>query len=186
MFCKYCGKPVSDGDVCPECAAKMEEKMAGEKTEAVKAEPACACCATYDKKYGLGSGLTAVITGFFGVITAVVAFCFAVFSTVGLFPDDAFQGMTAQDIEVLRDLSVAFNAVSIVTAIVSVALAVVAIVFGIKAIKAFKQAKENGVKPIATLILGICGVTAGGVIALMLLLTVIWWFIGAMAGIAQA
>ena len=39
MFCKYCGKPVSDGDVCPECAAKQEEKMAGEKT-AVKTEPA--------------------------------------------------------------------------------------------------------------------------------------------------
>ena len=185
MFCKYCGKPVSDGDVCPECAAKLEEKMAGEKT-AVKTEPACNCCAPYDKKYGLGSGITAVITGVFGVITAVVAFCFAVFSTVGKFPDEAFNGLTAQDIEILRDLSVAFNAVSIVTGIISVALAVVAIVFGIKAIKAFRQAKENGVKPIATLILGICGGTAGGVIALMLLLTVIWWFIGAMAGMAQA
>ncbi|MDD7157838.1 MAG: DUF4190 domain-containing protein [Firmicutes bacterium] len=55
---------------------------------------------------------------------------------------------------------------------------IIALVFGIKAIKTFKKAKEYGVKPVATLVLGIIGVAHLASTVLVLLEVLVSFAIG--------
>ncbi len=181
MFCKYCGKQLPDGDICPECAAKLEEKAA---TSNVGPAPASQnYSATYNgaaitKSFGIGKAITSIITGGAGVISSVFGFVFALLAFLGKAPDTVYDGMTPEQIEAFREMAQGFSVAAIVLLCISAALAAVAITFGIKSIKNFTIAKAQGVKPVVTLVLGIIGIVCGAVCLLMTLMAFFWVLAG--------
>ena len=181
MFCKYCGKQLPDGDICPECAAKLEEKAA---TSNVGPAPASQnYSATYNgaeitKSFGIGKAITAIVTGIACDISSAFGFVFALLAFLGKAPDTVYDGMTPEQIEAFREMAQGFSVAAIVLLCISAALAAVAITFGIKSIKNFTMAKAQGVKPVVTLVLGIIGIVCGAVCLLMTLMAFFWVIAG--------
>lgn len=181
MFCKYCGKQLPDGDICPECAAKLEEKAAA--SNVVTPSASQNYTASYNgtaitKSFGIGKAIASIITGISGIISSVISFVFALLSFLGKFPDTVYEDMTPEQIEAFRSMAQGFSVAAIVLLCISAALAAVALVFGIKSIKNFTIAKAQGVKPIATLVVGIIGVVCGAVCLIMTIMAFFWVLAG--------
>ena len=80
MFCKYCGKQLPDGDICPECAAKLEEKASASGASAAPVPQKNRTAyngAEITKRFGIGKAITAIVTGIACDITSVFGFVFA-------------------------------------------------------------------------------------------------------------
>ena len=93
---------------------------------------------------GFGKALTATILGFVGMIFAIVVYFAGLMSLVDYYYDvDAALGFLILDI-------------------IATVPSIIALAFGISSIKTFKSTPANQPKPIATLILGIGGVSLGG------------------------
>ena len=181
MFCKYCGKQLPDGDICHECAAKLEEKASASGASAAPVPQKNR--ATYNgaeitKSFGIGKAITSIITGGAGVISSAFGFVFALLAFLGKAPDTVYEGMTPEQIEAFRSMAQGFSVAAIVLLCISAALAAVALVFGIKSIKNFTIAKAQGVKPVATLVIGIIGIVCGAVCLLMTLMAFFWVLAG--------
>ena len=166
MFCKYCGKQLPDGDICPECAAKLEEKAAASNVAPPSASQNYT--ASYNgtaitKSFGIGKAIASIITGISGIISSVISFVFALLSFLGKFPDTVYEDMTPEQIEAFRSMAQGFSVAAIVLLCISAALA---------------TAKAQGVKPIATLVVGIIGVVCGAVCLLMTLMAFFWVLAG--------
>ena len=80
MFCKYCGKQLPDGDIYPECAAKLEEKASASGASAApvpQKNRAAYNGAEITKRFGIGNAITAIVTGIACDISSVLGFVFA-------------------------------------------------------------------------------------------------------------
>lgn len=176
MFCRNCGKNIGDStaELCPECQAMVDaanapapvveqpapiievptlpvenpapvEKPAPYQQNAFQQpyqpvptmpvqenKPA----PTITNMYGFGYALTACILAFFSVIFSYMSMASSLL---------AYEG--------------AGLAVYAVLMIFTLAMFVISIVFGIKGITSFSHGKKAGVKPIASLVLGICALS---------------------------
>lgn len=158
MFCRYCGNQTDNPDgVCQDCrnAHAGANGNAGQGAPASPAYPGYPSApygggyndvktaqvqGPYDKKYGFGGALAATIVG-------VIGFFFAYFALIF--------GAAA-----VAEASLVWVAVAFL--VVGVACSVIGLVFGIKGIRCFNEARLCGVKPVATLVLGIVGTVASG------------------------
>ena len=151
MYCKYCGKPTDNQDgVCQDCLIgkqKQEDNFFDEPPTNInyanQQSPE-----EINKRFGFGPALASTILGSIGYVVAII-----ILETLAIF------------IEYHEDFS-SLIAVSILC----LAMGVVSLILGIKSIQRFKTAKNKGVKPIPTLILGIVGVVSAAV-------TLFIWFI---------
>ena len=94
MFCKYCGKQLPDGDICPECAAKLEEKASASGASAAPVPQnnrAAYNGAEITKRFGIGKAITAIVTGIACDITSVFGFVFALLALFGKHPDTVYE-----------------------------------------------------------------------------------------------
>lgn len=181
MFCKYCGKQLPDGDICPECAAKLEEKASASVASAApvpQKNRAAYNGAEITKRFGIGKAITAIVTGIACDISSVLGFVFALLALFGKHPDTVYEGMTPEQIEAFRSMTPGFSVAADVLLCISVVLAAVALVFGIKSIKNFTTAKAQGVKPVVTLVFGITGVVCGAISLFMTLMGFFWVLAG--------
>lgn len=146
MYCKYCGKQTENQDgVCNECKEKnnrqtddfFSDAPSQNYTYEQQAKPVQNF---YDKKFGFGQALTSTILGVVGYIFVFIAL--EVIAILESYGSDITAG--------------------IVFFVLSLPMGIISLVYGIASIKRFKEASSHGVKPIATLILGIVGTVAGG------------------------
>ena len=142
MYCKKCGKKIEyDSDVCYEC--QRDEMLFGQSTNAGATKMPNAMDDKIDK--GTGKAIASVILGATGAELSIVAYALIIL----LF------ALT------LGRLSAVMECILIISG--GLVTSILGLVFGIKSIKKFIKVKnEYGVKPVATLVLGIAGTATGG------------------------
>ena len=139
MYCKKCGKFIeTDAELCADCMAK--EQANNQQDYYFEPQPAPAQPAPAQSGVpGLGKAITSAILG-------TVGFYFIYFALI-------------LGLELASVMSVG---VVVVFMLISIALGIISLIFGIQSIKTFVREKNSGRrKPIATLILGICGLSFG-------------------------
>jgi hypothetical protein len=147
MYCNRCGKYLEgDSTLCTECEkAERKEKKRAEYYIDTSAEPYYEPEIEVPEKdnrmYGFGKSLASTIIGF-------VAFMWSYIMVISIISENA--GMVASFILVL------------------IGLIITSLVLGLKSIFLFNKRRRLGAaKPIATLILGINGVSLAGLAALI-------------------
>lgn len=206
MYCKYCGEKLDGSmDVCPKCEEKLSRgvnpyfapadpvyrdpvKQLKEEVfknnpdaaidpvvrdvEPLQAAPSDEFLTNEDKSrsaaYAAYSGSDVPYTNksglMFGILSVALPF-------VGLF-------VFFISFFVLSDVGLGNGVGLIILFSLSLPPFIIAPVFGIKAIKTFKKAKEYGVKPVATLVLGIIGVANFASTVLVLIEVLVSFAIG--------
>ncbi len=164
MYCKYCGKEITESHfnngVCMSCMQKIAEQQAAAEQQTVAvatpkvAEPQNVAVPTAQeysapetegeprknsRMLGFGKALAGTIIGEVGIVITLIIY---IFLMVG-----AMSGM--YDAEVYYGAAI-LAAILIIPAVICTVLP---FIFGIKSIGTFRKATEG--KPIATLILGI-------------------------------
>lgn len=162
-YCTRCGKPVqTEGDLCEDC--RNAELIFGEfstprSPETPAAPPASEAPAVPvdpadpgTRMDGFPKALTSVILGVVSFILSIVSYVMTGLGMMGwriVFP--------------------------ILFLLLSVGGVVVSVIFGVKSIMKFADSKRRGkIKPIATLVCGICGCASSGLAALYLFLDLLF------------
>lgn len=157
MYCSKCGKQIDyDAEVCNECA---EQEVAARDSEPTPTENQ----PTGSRKEGFGRSLASTILGAVGFILSMLAITFAILAAGNLLIEYSESLGVAVPIEAYELLgeSATFITLAIVFSIFTLGVSIPGMIFGIKSMKVFFKAKREGkVKPIATLVLGICGMVA--------------------------
>ena len=139
MYCNRCGKEIESGNICDACAAAAYRASMAEKSAKENYAPleTDAMPDPQNRMYGFGKALVSTILSSVGFIFAymALAFCF---------------------IEPETGLAMSF---------ITLPLIIIPIIFGIKSINLFKARKASCAKPIATLILGIVGLSTAAIAA---------------------
>lgn len=144
MYCINCGKQIEEGTLCPECAEQRTNETV-KPTEAPVVQNEKAMPEPQNRMYGFGKALAALFTGVGGVIISYLTVIFA-----ALIP-------TAYPLFLMG----------------SIALTVLPLIFGISSIKTFINRGRNCSKPVATLVLGIVGISLTFITTMFLILSVI-------------
>lgn len=76
MYCCKCGKEISSGDLCDQCAAMQNAYQPPVKPQPIYTNPA-------DKMLGFGKALTATILGVIGFILSYVGFLLVIWQSIG-------------------------------------------------------------------------------------------------------
>lgn len=153
MYCIKCGNELKEGqvgNVCDDCQAQEQLKQTLYNNNAHKVNY---------RMYGFGKALASTIMSVIGYIFALMAYILAVaiLSTNGI---DNVEGSPI---------------IIVVWTMMALPLVIISIIFGIKSIKNFKYCKSKNLpKPIATLVLGITGVTFSGFSVIFLLLSMLF------------
>ena len=150
MYCNKCGKYISQGTKCDDCAraeyyasqAQQPQQPAynyangnpyARQNYSCEPEPK-------NRMYGFGKALTSTILSCFGFLWSYIAFTEA----ASYWADEE---------------------TALVLILMGIPFIVVSLIFGIQSIKVFARRKNTCVKPIATLILGISGLSMAGLSA---------------------
>ena len=107
----------------------------------------------YTKNYGFGGALTSLLVG---CVSSVITYIAIILIAMYL----AAYGYAETSIYIEEYMVEGFDVGGLVLTIIGTLASVVSLVFGIISIKKFADAKKYGVKPVATLVLGIIGVVA--------------------------
>ena len=152
MYCNKCGKYISQGTKCDDCA--RAEYYASQAQQAQQpsynyangnpyARPNYNCePEPKNRMYGFGKALTSTILGFVGFIWSYIAFGEA----TNYWGDEEL---------------------ALVLILMGLPFIIIPLIFGIQSIKVFTRRKNLSAKPIATLILGISGLVMSGFGALI-------------------
>jgi hypothetical protein len=142
MYCSKCGKEIGyDALVCRECEQReartaLVEAPAPEQTSTESEEN--------PRMRGFGKALAGCILGFVAIIVSVVVYVVGVAALT-----------TSPILDSAALVILFFEGMSIVPA-------VLAIVYGVRSIKVFRMTPAGLPKPIATLVVGIHAIFAGG------------------------
>ncbi len=162
-YCKKCGKWIaSENGLCDDC--RNAELIFGEFSTPASPEvpfaPAAPVAPATDpgtRMDGFPKALTSVIVG---VASLIILLVFYKLAAVSL-------GASGGDVDTAIALLV-------IGSLLAVAGIVVSVIFGVKSIMKFVDSKRRGkIKPIATLVCGICGCAASAVTAFYLMIAAI-------------
>ena len=148
MYCNKCGKYISQGTKCDDCARAEYYASQSQQTNYNYSNTSSYSRPNYNcepepknRMYGFGKALTSTILGFVGYIWTYVSFVLSV---------DLYYGIEES---------------AIVLSLMALPFIIIPIIFGISSIKVFMRRKATCAKPIPTLILGIAGLSLGGIAA---------------------
>lgn len=161
-YCKKCGKWIaSENGLCDDC--RNAELIFGEFSTPASPEVPFAPAAPAapadpgTRMDGFPKALTSVIVG---VASFIILLVFYMLAAVSL-------GASGGDVDTAIALLV-------VGSLLAVAGIVVSVIFGVKSIMKFVDSKRRGkIKPIATLVCGICGCAASAVTAFYLFIEIL-------------
>lgn len=149
MYCRNCGKETENADgICDECRAR-EANSRPSYYDPPRED------ALYDKKYGFGGALAATIVGCVSAVLTYIGLILIATVVVALGADYGY-GELYIDPSIVEGWDIGGLVLTIIGGIASI----VSLVLGIMSIKKFKEAQRHGVKPVATLVLGIVGTVA--------------------------
>ena len=139
MYCNRCGKEIESGNICDACAAAAYRASVAEKAAKENYAPleTDAMPDPQNRMYGFGKALVSTILSSVGFIFAYIALLFS-----AVVPETG--------------LAMSFLALPLI---------IIPFIFGIKSINLFKSRKATCAKPIATLILGIVGLSTAAMTA---------------------
>ncbi len=166
-----CGKQTDNPDgICDECKAKAEQEKDVFFDEPTTAQPVAQPTVTttpptnMTRMYGFKKSLAGTILGVIGYVFAMIPSVlfniYEIFEQTGTF--------TASE---LNEIATVYQGMSWFFFVVALPLGILGLIFGIQGINKFKEAKAQGVKPVATLVLGIVGVAGDAVTLLFCLIT---------------
>lgn len=175
MYCNKCGKKIADGEIlCEECKAEEAKSAAAEREVTTYfgdervTKPAAP---KYTRMFGFGPSLASAITSIVGVAFVFVAFIYR----LAIIVMKIAQRETGEVIP--EEVFVIFTTLAITFTVIGLICAIIGLIFGIKAIGHVKEAKSDGVKPIAPMILSIVGTVSAGIALALFLMTMIVLFI---------
>ncbi len=131
MYCKYCGKPTDNPEaICEDCAKQLTNTDNDNQQKSTVENKE----SKYTRMYGFGLGLASVILS---VVDLIILSTMMVFYWVPISKVGFYVGLA-----------------------IFIIIGILSMVFGFISIGKFKEARSNnGKKPLATLILGISGVS---------------------------
>ena len=149
MYCNRCGKEIESGNICDACAAAAYRASMAESNAKANEDSTEKINFSYinqesidmpepeNRMYGFGKALVSTILSSVGFIFAYIALLFS-----AVVPETG--------------LAMSFLALPLI---------IIPFIFGIKSINLFKSRKATCAKPIATLILGIVGLSTAAMTA---------------------
>lgn len=175
MYCNKCGKKIPDGELlCEDCKAQEAKSTAVEREvttyfgEESAAKPAAP---KYTRMFGFGPSLAGAITSVAGLAFVLVAFIYRLALIVMRIAERETSEVIPEEVFII------FTAMIITFVVIGLICAILGLIFSIKAIKLVKEAKANGVKPIATMVLSIVGTVSAGIALALFLMTMVVLFL---------